>query len=84
MGPTSAAESTQKPCQRCTDKDAIVGEKFCLTCRRLTLKEMLESGYLKSPYPPKSTSEHFGRKARSSRVLSGVPGDLDNDDDADE
>ena len=49
-----------KPCERCTVKSAVEGNRYCGDCRKLVIKEMREAGYL-GPVPyqySKRTRDH--------------------------
>lgn len=60
-----------KPCQKCVDRLAVPGERYCKSCKHDVLKEMESSGYLTDTRPAKARSEQFGRSAISTETISG-------------
>lgn len=60
-----------KPCRKCVDRLAVLGERYCKSCKHDVLKEMESSGYLTDTRPAKARSEQYGRKAISSETIGG-------------
>ena len=60
-----------KPCQKCVERLAVLGERYCKSCKHEVLKEMESSGYLTDTRPAKARSEQFGRSAVSSETIGG-------------
>lgn len=65
------AKLNPKPCQKCVDRLAVLGERYCKSCKHDVLKEMESSGYLTDTRPAKARSEQFGRNAISSETIGG-------------
>ena len=63
-----------KPCQRCQQKLAPKGDKYCGKCRSAVIKEMNSSGYLPTATgPSKLCSDQIGRKSVYATKLGGIP-----------
>jgi len=69
-----------KPCQKCNDKPAIQGEKYCTGCRKSVLSEMAESGYLENR-PAGTFSDERGRKNRADYKTLGGSAEMGSDGD---